>query len=83
MKEILKKKEYAIFIFIHPAQSNYTVHSIISAVNKMDLQWKFLLTLLSIRYLKSILLIVGWKSFLRCVATNIFCIYKGDTFDSN
>lgn len=32
-----KKKEYAIFIFVHPAQSNYTVHSIISAVNKMDL----------------------------------------------
>lgn len=47
MKEILKKKEYAIFIFVHPAQSNYTVHSIISAVNKMDLKWKFLLTLLS------------------------------------
>lgn len=37
MKEILKKKEHAIFIFVHPAQSNYTVHSIISAVNKMDL----------------------------------------------
>lgn len=37
MKSILKKKEYAIFIFIHPTQSNHTVHSIISAVNKMDL----------------------------------------------